>query len=485
MPKVSRISGLQPTIVDKNLAPASSRPTKEAQELLTGLVNKNMLNSPFTRLINQGAIIVDYYSINENETTYTSVLNLTQDYKKTMRFDKISSFSLYGRGDETEIDDRGKDSERALSINLTMKQSIVLPNTIVPKENDHIVLLSHQNLAKPFKVTKVMPIKLIDRDAFLIEYSESTIFDIQGLEERIVNRFIFDASKVGTGMQCILPENQANLNNNLLAVIDELQSQYVEAFYSVEYDILGFSPTIGDIGTYAKDNTAEIYNHAQFVFNHYANDLMQQNKNIFKFGYDKNTLFLTNTYGFDRTLINYKTCIYEKLLNKDFKLNSENPPKGDEMLVTTPGAVIFDYSLNLRNLINDEYNDNYIPQYSYSIKFYLRERSDHLILTTMFNTGITLVDMLNTASFIDPTLKSCHVTYQLMHPVITKFLDKFMENDIEYICNNVKELHKLMVDKDNIDDYIGIPMILLVLDLIYRELNRDTNGSVWQRGLKK
>ena len=155
------------------------------------------------------------------------------------------------------------------------------------------------------------------------------------------------------------------------------------------------------------------------------------------------------------------------------------------MLVTTPGAVIFDYSLNLRNLINDEYNDNYIPQYSYSIKFYLRERSDHLILTTMFNTGITLVDMLNTASFIDPTLKSCHVTYQLMHPVITKFLDKFMENDIEYICNNVKELHKLMVDKDNIDDYIGIPMILLVLDLIYRELNRDTNGSVWQRGLKK
>ena len=79
---------------------------------------------------------------------------------------------------------------------------------------------------------------------------------------------------------------------------------------------------------------------------------MQQNKNIFKFGYDKNTLFLTNTYGFDRTLINYKTCIYEKLLNKDFKLNSENPPKGDEMLVTTPGAVIFDYSLNLRNLIN-------------------------------------------------------------------------------------------------------------------------------------
>ena len=311
MPKVSRISGLQPTIVDKNLAPASSRPTKEAQELLTGLVNKNMLNSPFTRLINQGAIIVDYYSINENETTYTAVLNLTQDYKKTMRFDKISSFSLYGRGDETEIDDRGKDSERALSINLTMKQSIVLPNTIVPKENDHIVLLSHQNLAKPFKVTKVMPIKLIDRDAFLIEYSESTIFDVQGLEERIVNRFIFDASKVGTGMQCILPENQANLNNNLLAVIDELQSQYVEAFYSVEYDILGFSPTIGDIGTYAKDNTAEIYNHAQFVFNHYANDLMQQNKNIFKFGYDKNTLFLTNTYGFDRTLINYKTCIYE------------------------------------------------------------------------------------------------------------------------------------------------------------------------------
>ena len=355
MPKISRIQGLQPTAINKNLAPASTnnRPSREIQELLSGLYNKSMINSPFTRLINQGSILVNYYMINESETTYTDVLNLTQDYSKTTRFDKISNFVVYGRGDDQEIDDRGRDVERALSINLTNKQSIVLPNTIVPKENDHIVLLSHGSLAKPFKVTKVMPIKLIDRDAFLIEYAESTMFDVNELEERIVNRYSFDASKVGSGMQSIIPEAQANANSEILSVIDDLQSQYVEAFYNVELDILGFSPTIGDIGSYAKDNSYEIYNHAQFIFNHYANDLMQQNRNILKFGYDRNTLFLTNTYKFDRALVNYKTCIYEKLVRREFKLCSERPPKGDEMLITTAGSVIFDYSLSLRNLIID------------------------------------------------------------------------------------------------------------------------------------
>ena len=486
MPKINRINGLQPTVVDKNLAPASNanRPSREVQELITGLYNKNMINSPFTRLINQGSMLVDYYSINEAETTYTDVLNFTQDYGKTVRFDKVSNFTLYGRGDDLEIDDRGKDAERSLAINLTNKQSVVLPNTIVPKEHDHIVIKSQGSLAKPFMVTKVMPIKLIDRDAFVIDYVETSMFETPALEERVVNRYTFDASKVGSGMQSVIPEAQANLNSELLGIIDDLQSQFVEAFYNVELDVLGFSPTIGDIGSYAKCNSAEIYNHAQFIFNHYANDLMQQNKNILKFGYDRNTLFLTNTYGFDRTLINYKTSLYEKLMQKKFNLMSETVPQGDEMLITTPGAVIFDYSLDLRNLINDEYGIDYTPKYSYDIKFYLREKNDHLILTNLFNTGIILVDMLNTASFIDPTLKSVHVTYQMFHPVITKFLDMWMVNDIKGICTNLKELNNIMVDKDNIDDYLGIPMLLLVLDIIYKELNRDTNTSAWRKGLK-
>lgn len=484
MPKINRISGIQPTTINKNLSPAldTNRPSRETQELITGLFNKNMMNSPFTRLINQGSMLVDYYQINEAETTYTDVLNFTQDYGKTTRFDKIANFTLYGRGDDLEIDDKGRDPERALALNLTNKQSVILPNTIVPKEHDHIVILAQGNLAKPFMITKVMPIKLIDRDAFLIDYVETSMFEIAQLEERVVNRYMFDASKVGTGMQTIIPEAQANLNADLVGIIDDLQNQYVEAFYNTELDILGFSPTIGDIGAYAKNNSAEIYNHAQFIFNHYANDLMQQNKNILKFGYDRNTLFLTNTYGFDRALINYKTSIYEKLLGRKFVPINEATPKGDEMLITTGGAVIFDYCLGLRNLINDEYGIDYTPKYSYDMKYYLREKSDHLILTTMFNTGITLVDMLNTASFIDPVLKSVHVTYQMFHPVITKFLDMWMENDIKGICSNLNELKDIMVDKDNIDDYMGIPCILLVLDIIYKELNKDSNSSVWRRG---
>ena len=84
MPKINRIQGLQPTAINKNLAPAApnNRPSREVQELLSGLYNKNMINSPFTRLINQGSILVDYYMINEAETTYTDVLNLTQDLIK-------------------------------------------------------------------------------------------------------------------------------------------------------------------------------------------------------------------------------------------------------------------------------------------------------------------------------------------------------------------------------------------------------------------
>lgn len=472
-----------PRIKEIGNRPNPSRPTREAAELAIGVATRNYVNSPFTALFNQGSVIVDYYAIDENETTYTETLNLTQNYHKTVRFIKIENFVIFGRGDDQELDDKGPNFERALQLNLTPKQSIVQAETLKPKENDHIVIKSQLGLSKPFRVTNVLPGKVIDRDAFRIDYQETTMFTIDELEERVTKRLAFDSSKLGTNQSSIVDAKTMASNSEIEATIDNIQKQFVDTFYNVQYDILGFSPSFGDMGALTKYANAHIYMHDQFIFNHYANDLMQQTHQVLKFGYDRNTLFLTNTYKYDKEIVNYRTSIYETLLRRKFTLRENLQLDGTEQLVTTEEAQVLDFALDVRDVINDTYGIDYTSKYVYAMKYYLRPHTDHLILTHIFNTGITLVDMINSINFISPVLASTYVTYEIKHPILTQFFDKFMDNDYDWIRSNMSLLEEYYVDKDNIDDYMGAPLLLLVLEKVYADNNKKDNVSSWLKGV--
>lgn len=449
-------------------------------ELQIGLNNRKWYESPVTSLISAPSVLCDYYRINKNETTFTETLNMTQSHSKTNRFDKISNFVMYGRGSES-LEDK-PDAEKRLSINLANQQSIIVGVAFVPIEGDHIIL--HGNtVKKPYMVEKVTPLKLIDREVWQIDYRETERFTASELEERVVNRFNFDSGAIGSGLNPIVPSDLSDKRDKCEEAIKSLNKSFIDTFYDIEHDVLGFSPSFGSASgagiEISNTQYAELFNKTKYIFNHYVNPFMQDKHRILKYGFDRNDLMLSNIYKFDREEVNYKTSLYQKLLKRQFKKMGEVIINGTEDLITDDSSVLLDVSEAIKDIIHRDDGYDYIPKYDYSIKFYLRRRSNHLILTTLFNSGIILVDMMNTASFVDPELRSHYVTYRLTSPRICEFLDMWMDNDIDGIISNIDKLDDILIDKDNIDDYIGIPLLMIVVEESLNSINKDIKSKTY------
>lgn len=449
----------------------TARPSREDAELQIGLNNKVWYDSPITSLLSAATVLCDYWSVNGNETTFTETANLTEDHKKSKRYTLIKNVTMYERTAD-EIEDQNQATERRLRIDLADKTSIILGGTFIPKEFDHIILHSHKNMGVggiPFMVTKVIPRKLIDKEVYQIEYKASSIYQSEeDLIKGTVKTMIYKSGNIGSGSAVVIDEETDIALGNIETTIDNIQNQLVEAFYDT------------DLGTYAFRSSL----YGNYIFNYYANDMMQEKHQLLKFGYNNNTLFFTNIYKFDRETANYNTSYYEKMLNRDFKLLEDTFPEAGDNLVTSGAASIFHQVLDIRDAINNEYN-KYIPKYSYNLKLYLRQKSNHLIFSPLYNTDLILVDLLNNAGFVDPLLKSSCYTYEIRHPLLCQFFDAWMDKNDQWIHQNLKLLYNYHPDKDNIDDYIGATLLLLILRQFYKEVSKDTYVPAYAKKLNK
>ena len=457
MAKVERISA------NSNLP----RPTREQAELQIGLNNKTWYDSPITSMLNNPTVVSDWWSINPNETTFSETANLMQSKNDATRFNMIEGFVHYGRNSQ-ELEDK-PDTERRLSINLADGQTMILGGTIEPKEGDHFIPYSSKHIDVPFMVTKVTPANLINKEVWVVDYSESTVFkNRQDLIEHTVKWFVYKSENVGTGKSTIVDKSTDEKMTTIEKTMDNIQKMLVEAFYDKELDVYAFHSSL----------------YGNYLFNYYANDMLQENHRLLKYGHNRNTLFFSNIYGFDRTTTNYKTSIYERMLCRDFKKLDETFPEPDDNRVTSGAGEILYQILDIRDQINEEY-DAYTPKYSYNIKLYLRQKSNHMIFSTLYNTDYVLVDMLNTAGFIDPYLKSCYYTYEIRHPLLCKFFDAWMDNNMDLFQNYVKELDNYYVDKDNIDDYFGATLLLLLLKEHYGEISKDVFQPTYAKNFNR
>lgn len=460
----------------------TGRNTRAQSESIIANNNKSLLETSLSSMTSQSQYTVDYFSINGPETTYTETLNLTLNRHKTERFTLIYDLILHGSSTE-DLEDK-KDTERKLAINLANKEFIVPVGSIEPKIGDHLVLKIQGSVGelKPYEVTDVQAVKYNYKEVWKIIIGETHAYTLSELMDRVVKKMNYVDGNVGSGMASLIDTNTKAASDKILAVMDALQSSYVEAFYDVQSDTLGFEPTLGSFDSSGRWESVEgtckrVYKN-QFIFNHYANDLMQQKNQVLKFGHDKNVLFVSNVYGFDRTEINYKTSMYNDLIKRKYKPINEVFAGPNDDLIQGDTTVLFKQVLALRDFILEEDDFDYEPRYSYNKKFYMRRREEHLILTPYFNTGKILVDMLNTTSFIDD-LKNNYATYELKSPRICKILDLFMDDNKAELVSNLDILDELYVDKDNIDDYMGVPLLLLALSEVYYELNKDKSVGTY------
>ena len=417
----------------------------------------------FMKATSAPSVLCTYWSIDDSSSYSESTKNVKFNHN-AKKFVRISKMVIYNY-DSEDLEDKTTD-DRRLSINLAQKSSFMQPGSILPKEGDHLLLASQSNIAKPYMVSKVTPLKFLDKEIWNITYVESTIFTLNELEALTVSRKTYVPENSASGGSALIDEDLKEIVDVASTVVDKLQSKFVELFYDVTMDALVFKP-------HGVDN--------RIHYNYYANSRMQELLGVLRYGYDKNKLFIQNTYGFDAIEENYDKSLYGSLVDKYFL-----PIEDDECPATPPenirseAAMILSNMFDLRERIFSEYRGfpEYSPRYSYYTRLYLRPKTEHMILTRYYNSHVMLVDMFDTAGFFDPRLKRSYVNYQIKSPVILPLLDMYMEDKWDEILNYCKKLKRFNPSKFCIDDYFGVPlMIIAISKAIKQKTKSDYYGT--------
>ena len=445
----------------------SSRPDRATIETESA-VAKRMMYTKFIQLITASSVQVDYFSINYDETTYSENINQIKNQLTAKHFDLIEGFVIYDRGGQ-DLGDKTEPGERTISISLESKQSIILMNTIYPKEGDHFIMKSQGKIAKPYMVTKVQPEKFMDNEVWVISYSESSQFNLQQLMDRVVNTYEYVAGNIGSARGSILEKGSNSLITEVEAWADSINKMYVELFYDNLYSVLRFKPL----------------NNPNFFYEYYCNSKMQDDggEQILKYGMSRSTLMLINTYDFDNTESDYMDSLYRSLRERYFEERACYQEYGDENKITSVYTEIFNEALKLRELIFGDYRGvpSYTSKYVFGTRLYFRGKSNHRILTRFYNSSITLIDMFNKPSYFDPLLRSQWVWYEIASPYILPILDMYMDSDYKGILNHVKtKMRRFRPDKNNIDDFFGVPLMLLAIKDAVDNVARSADSKTYR-----
>lgn len=444
----------------------SSRPSRASIET-DSAVAKRMLYTKFIQLITASSVQVDYFSINLDETTYSENINQIKNQLTAKHFDLIENFVIYDRGGQ-DLGDKSEPGERTISISLESKQSIILMNTIYPKEGDHFIMKSQGKIGKPYMVTKVQPEKFMDNEVWLISYSESSQFTLDQLMDRVVRHYEYVAGNLGSGRGSILEKGSNGLISYVENWADTINKMYVELFYDKLYGVLRFKPL----------------NNPEFFYEYYCNSKMQDDggEQILKYGMSRSTLMLLNTYDFDNIEADYMDSLYKLLTERFFEERACWQDDGTQDKITSVYTEIFNEALKLRKLIFGDYRGvpSYTSKYVFGTRLFFRGKSNHRILTRFYNSRITLIDMFNKPSYFDPLLRSQWIWYEIESPYILPILDMYMDSDYNGILKFVQDkMRRYRPDKNNIDDFFGVPLMLLAIKGAVENVSKAADSKVY------
>ena len=422
-------------------------------EARLGINAKNTFTAtPLTNLISAATTRCTYYAINVNETTYRNGPDITVDVRKSRRYVKIKGFVMYQR-DGKDIDQDNGDDQRETSIDLASFQSLIIGVTaFVPKPGDLIVLEYQGNLAVPYQVINVSPTSYIDRECFAVTYAPDGVYkNAADIDKYVVSEATFRESALGTEQSVIVPDGSAELINTLSDIYSSINASYVDVFYDMKYDTVGMNPK---------------FISESLWFRYVSTVYFQLEEQVLRFGMDGNVLFIENIPAIGRPGVNYNNSLFMKLIDKDFKERVGSPAAINMLNGNASRQFINLYKA--RSIINNSHRYPYISKYLYRQKFYFRDIvPPHSMLTLFYRSDFNIIDILDmTDGWDDHMGKAQHVIFELENGVITKLLDAYMDDKTEEVLSDkeyIKTLKRYAIDKDNIDDYIGIPMFLYVL----------------------
>ena len=456
---------------------------------------KKMISGRIPDMLNLPASAIDLFHINKKETTYSEGTKTSSDVRSN-KYDFIEGVPTYGVPNRRETQDGSKD-DRKLQLRIDQEGQMLIPySDVTPVPMDHFYSYSLADVNHLFVITKVERQFIIDRDFFLVTYSPSPYFKYQDILKQVVNEYIYEEDTgLGVGGKDkgfeapqILSKDDKGAREELQSKIDDLNKKYIDTFYNEKYDALIFVPEnkISELvpkkidGVDLEQDWKDLYHRRRMGFIYYSLMDLQANMPILNYSMDKNILFLEPPYPLFGAKASYKGSLYDRVIKKDFpkkkdpKVKSnpfKNRTEDTKEYIGNPSAYAFKYFLSVRDALNFNYElADYEVEYDYSCFFRFKLYEKHSALTNFWNTGIAVNYLLHHHYLGDTYEKSANVKYTITHNIVTKFMDLHMNDDIKGIVDNLYLLDYYIFDRENIDDYIGVPIVKLILELALEKL---------------
>lgn len=204
--------------------------------LVTGYKNRVNSATPYYRFTDKKPTEVIYWNVNTLNTTMDKGTIQSYDQltdEDSYRYNRIKGFYLYGLGriePNISIDEYGPQSSPIEG------DAYILPNTVVPFENDYFAIPYLLNGDKHilFRVVEVQK-DTLDNNAnwYRVHYVlDQTLEETyQSLMNQTVRTLYFVNGMIGSNQAAFLTEDQVNSINNLNAIKDMLRTFYIELFY--------------------------------------------------------------------------------------------------------------------------------------------------------------------------------------------------------------------------------------------------------------
>lgn len=194
------------------------------------------LHTPLDRYIDKGAILVKYFSQDENATTVDRGI---QDIEALfgsnapIRYNLIDDFPLYSFGPTTP-EDGGDENIEDFNVE---GDCVMLPATIVPKPWDFFIIKHLKQLAI-FSVRSVSYDTMKPDGYYKIHYRlQSTSREVlQRLEGQVINKYNTELSAIGTSVNPIIKEDDFTLRGKIKRMVVEMMEAYKAVFYNSKHN---------------------------------------------------------------------------------------------------------------------------------------------------------------------------------------------------------------------------------------------------------
>lgn len=195
------------------------------------------LHSRMNKYIENGAMLVTYFSIDQNASTVDRGLQSIEALfgnNAPLRYNIIEDFPLFGFGQTNPEND----SENNMEDIVNNGQCLIIPSTIMPRPNDFFII-KHIKQDALFKVTGVSYDSMKEDGFYRIDYIlQSTSRDtINMLKQQVVGNYHTELSAIGAeDMNPIIKEDDWEYRNKIMQMMIQMMMSYRALFYNEKHN---------------------------------------------------------------------------------------------------------------------------------------------------------------------------------------------------------------------------------------------------------